>query len=60
MENLEWLDIKTTFDIPITRFDLNDDKTGAWYEYIDKQNIWNDRKFWTCKMWVIWIVLKFL
>jgi len=33
---------------------------GAWYEYIERQNLWNYRKFWTCKMWVAWIVLKLL
>ncbi len=60
MEILEWLDIKTTFGIPITTYDLIDDKIGYWYEYIEKQNIWNYRKFWTCKMWVVWIVLKLL
>ena len=60
MDNLEWLDLKTTFDIAITIFYLIDDKIGAWYEYIERQNIWNSRKFWTCKMWVVWIVLELL
>ena len=57
IENLEWLDIKTTSDIPITSFYLIYDKMGAWYEYIERQNIWNDRKFWTYKMWIVRIVL---
>ena len=57
IENLEWLDIKITSDIPITSFYLIYDKFGAWYEYIERQNIWNDRKFWTYKMWVVWIVI---
>ena len=56
MDNLEWLDLKTTSDIAITSFYLIDDKIGAWYEYIERQNIWNYRKFWTCKMWVVRIV----
>ncbi len=60
MENIEWLDLKTTSNIAITRFYLIDDKIGAWYEYIEKQNIWNYRKFWTCKMLIVWIVLKLL
>ncbi len=60
MENLEWLDVKTTSDIPITSYNLIHDKIGHWYEYIEKQNIWNYRKFWTCKMWPLWIVLKLL
>ena len=37
MENLEWLDIKTTCDIPITSYYLIDDKIGYWYEYIEKK-----------------------
>ena len=53
MENLKWLDMKTTSDIPITSFYLIDNKIGAWNEYIEKQNIWNNRKFWRCKMWVV-------
>ncbi len=60
MDNLEWSDLKTTFDIAITSFYLIGDKIGVWYEYIERQNIWNYRKFWTCKMWVVWIVLKLL
>ena len=60
IDNLERLDLKTTFDIAITSFYLIDDKIGDWYEYIERQNIWNYRKFWTCKMWVVWIVLKLL
>jgi hypothetical protein len=60
MENLEWLDIKTTFDIDITSFYLIADKIGVWHEHIESQNIWNNKKFWTCKMWVVWIVLKLL
>ncbi len=39
MENLEWLDIKTTFGISITSFYLLDDTISYWYEYIEKQNI---------------------
>ena len=58
MENLEWLDIKATFGIPITSYNLTDDTIGYQYEYIVKQNIWGYKKFWTCKMWVVWIVLK--
>jgi hypothetical protein len=30
MENLEWLDIKTTSDIPLSSFYLIDNKIGAW------------------------------
>jgi hypothetical protein len=60
MDDLEWSDLKTTSDIAINSFYLIDDKIGAWYEYIKRQNIWNYRKFWTCKMWVVWIVLKLL
>jgi hypothetical protein len=41
MDNLEWLDLKTTSDIAITSSFLIDDKIGAWYEYIERQNIWN-------------------
>jgi hypothetical protein len=55
MDNLEQLDLKTKSDIAITSFYLIDDKIGAWYEYIERQNIWNYVKFWTCKMWVVWI-----
>ncbi len=53
MDNLEWSDLKTTSNIAITSFYLIDDKIGAWHEYIERQNIWNYRKFWTCKMWVV-------
>ena len=60
MESLEWLGIKTTSDIPITSFYLIDDKVGDWYEYIERQDIWNNIKLWTCKMWVVLIVLKLL
>ena len=60
MDNLEWSDLKTTSNIVITSFYLIDDKIGAWYEYIGKQNIWNYKKNWTCKMWVVCIVLKLL
>ena len=49
MDNLEWSDLKTTSDVAITIFYLINDKIGAWYEYIERQNIWNYRKFWTCK-----------
>ena len=47
MENLEWLDIKTTSRIPITSYYLIDDTIGYWYEYIEKPNVWNCAKFWT-------------
>ena len=60
VENLEWLDIKTTFGIPITSYYFIDDNIGAWYEYIERQNIWNNIKLWTFKRWVVWIVLKLL
>ena len=60
MDNLEWSDLKTTSDVAITSFYLINDKIGAWYEYIERPNIWNYRKFWTCKMWVVSIVLKLL
>ena len=60
MKNLEQLDIKTTSDIPLTCFYLIDDTIGAWYEYIERQNIWTNRKFQACKMWVVQIVLKLL
>ena len=53
MDNLECFYLKTTFDIAISSFYLIDDKIGAWYGYIERQNIWNYRKFWTCKMWVV-------
>ena len=56
MDNIEWLDLKTTCDIAITSFYLIGDKIGAWYEYIERQNIWNNKKFWACQMWVVWIV----
>ena len=39
MENLEWLDIKTSSGIPIASYYLIDDKFGYWYEYIQRQNI---------------------
>ena len=48
IENLEWLDIKTTSGIPKTSYYLIDDKIGYWYEFIEKQNIRNYKKFWTC------------
>jgi hypothetical protein len=60
MDNLEWFYLKTTSDIAINSFNLIDDKIGAWYEYIETQNIGNYRKCWTCKMWVVWIVLNLL
>jgi hypothetical protein len=60
MDNLEWSNLKTTSDIAITSLYLINDKIGSWYEYIERQNIWDYRKFWTCKMWVVWIVLKLL
>ena len=60
MDNLEWSDLKTTSHVAITSFYLINDKIGAWYEYIERQNIWNYINFWTCKMWVVWIVLKLL
>ena len=60
MENSKWLDIKTTSHIPIFFFYLIDDNNGAWYEYIKRQNIWNNINFWTCKMWVVQIDLKLL
>jgi len=44
MENLQWLDIKTTSGIAITSYNLINDKIGAWYEYIERQNIWGYRK----------------
>ena len=60
MDDLERLDLKTTSNIAITSFYLIDDKISAWYEYIERQIYWNYRKFWTCKMWVVQIVLKLL
>ena len=54
IEILVWLDIKTTSDISITSLYLIDD----WYEYVERQDIWNNRKIWTCKMWVVLKVLK--
>jgi hypothetical protein len=60
MDNLECFNLKTTSNIPLTRFYLIHDKIGAWYEYIEKQDIWSNRKLWTCKIWVVEIVLKLL
>ena len=60
MDNLEQLDLKTKFGIAINICYLINDKIGACYEYIERQNIWNYRKVWTCKMRVVWIVLKLL
>ena len=36
MDNLQWLDLKTTFDIAITSFFFIVEKLGAWYEYIER------------------------
>ena len=44
-ENLEWLDIKTTYGIPITSYYFIDDTIGYWYECIEKQDSWNYIKF---------------
>ena len=45
MDNLEWSDLKTTSDIAINSFYLIDDKIGAWYEYSERQNIWDYKEF---------------
>jgi hypothetical protein len=58
MDNIEWFNLKTTSDIPLNSFYLVDEKIGAWYEYIESQDIWSNRKFWTCKMWVVRIFFK--
>ena len=60
MENLEWSGIKVEYGISITSYYLIDDKIGYWYDNIERKNIWNYRKFWTSKMWAVWIVLKLL
>ncbi len=61
MDNLECMvRSQKTSHIAITSLYLIDDNIGAWYEYIERQNIWNYRKFWTCKMWVVQLVLKLL
>ena len=60
IDNLVFFNLKTTSDMPLTSFYLIDDKIGAWYEYIERQDIWSNIKFWKCKMWVVWIVLKLL
>jgi hypothetical protein len=60
MEDFEWLGIKVASGIPITSYYLIDDKIGYWYDHIERKNIWNYRRFWTCKMWVVWIILKLL
>ena len=44
MENIEWLDIKTTYGIHKTSYYLIDDRFGACYEYIERQNIWGYKK----------------
>jgi len=45
MDNLELFNLKTTYDIPLNSFYLIDDKIGAWYEYIERQDICSNRKF---------------
>ncbi len=45
MDNLEWFNLKTTSDIPLTSFYLIDDTIGAWYEYIERQDIWSSRNY---------------
>jgi hypothetical protein len=62
MDNSEWFNLEAIYDIvlPLTSFYLINDKIGAWYENIERQDIWRNRKFWTCKMWVVRIVLKLL
>jgi hypothetical protein len=44
-DNLNRLNQNTTSDIAMTSFYLIDDTIGAWYEYIESQNIWNYRKY---------------
>ena len=60
LENLKCFYLKTSSDIAITFLKKIDDEIGAWYEYSERQNIWNYKNFWTWKMWVVLIVLKLL
>ncbi len=48
------------FDIPITCYYLINNKIGKWYNYIQRTETRHNREVWTCKMRVIWIVLKLL
>ena len=61
MDNLNWLNMKALSNTPLTSYYLIDDKIGVWYDYIENhKDIWRYRTYWTCKMWVVWIVLKLL
>jgi hypothetical protein len=33
---------------------------GKWYEFIKSKKLWDKREFWTCKMWVVWLVIHIL
>ena len=33
---------------------------GKWYEFIKSKKLWDKREFWTCKMWVVWLVMHIL
>ena len=44
MDHSEWLDIITSFDIPITSYYLIDDKMCYWSEYIEKRITENSRR----------------
>lgn len=58
MDDLNWFNERVTLDIPITSHYLINEKIGKWYDHVQDKNLWQYREYWTCKMWVVWIVVS--
>ena len=60
MDDLVWFNEKINSDTPFTNYYLINNQIGKWYNYIKGKEIWHFIDYWTCKMWVVLILLHLL
>ena len=56
--NNDWLSyVKKNLHLSLRSRYLLNPLIGQWYEHVKQQKLWDKREFWTCRMWVVWLVL---
>jgi len=53
--NTTWLQTNIHPNTSLRNRHLISPDIGDWYEHIIKTKLWDYRKLWTCRMWVVWI-----
>ena len=55
--NTTWLQTNIHSNTSLRNRNLISPHVGNWYDHILNTKLWDYTEFWTCRMWVVWIVV---